>query len=434
MRLGLVFIKRYKILLILGFLIGFSSFIFLPYLKPLLPKMKKTETIGIVGRFKASEIPLEIQSLISYGLTKSTPEGKISEGIAYEWKIEDDGKLYIFFLKDDLFWHDGTKVKASDINYNFKDVSLETSGSQVIKFHLKEPFSPFLEVVSQPIFKKGLIGLGPYKVKRIKYSGPYVEMISLTTKDISKPNLKFRFYPTEEAAKIGFKLGEIQKIKDLSSANEFLNWKNTKISPVLHKNRFVGIFLNTQNPYLAKKNFRQALAYAIPKDEYKEKRALGPISPLSWAYNENVKSYDFNLENAKSLLNKALEGKKEEITFRFLTTPFLLSEAEKIKQFWEKIGIKTEIESFDPEKEFDILLAIQEIPNDPDQYSLWHSTQMGNITHLKNPRIDKLLEDGRKTTNQEERKKIYFDFQRFLAEEVPVIFLYHPISYDISRK
>jgi len=84
-------------------------------------------------------------------------------------------------------------------------------------------------------------------------------------------------------------------------------------------------------------------------------------------------------------------------------------------------------------EDFDVLLAVQEIPRDPDQYHLWHSTQPGNITNFWNPRIDKLLEDGRRISSLEERKKIYFDFQRFLVEEAPVVFLYYPTSYEISR-
>ena len=53
-----------------------------------------------------------------------------------------------------------------------------------------------------------------------------------------------------------------------------------------------------------------------------------------------------------------------------------------------------------------------DIPKDPDQYSLWHSTQTStNISHLKNARIDKLLEDGRTELDQEIRKKIYLDFR-----------------------
>ncbi|MCS7092795.1 MAG: peptide-binding protein, partial [Patescibacteria group bacterium] len=78
--------------------------------------------------------------------------------------------------------------------------------------------------------------------------------------------------------------------------------------------------------------------------------------------------------------------------------------------------------------------AIYDIPLDPDQYSLWHSMQTeSNISKYANPRIDKLLEDGRVTIDIQERKKIYLDFQRFLLEDAPCVFLYHPEYYSIVR-
>ncbi|MFZ5366368.1 MAG: ABC transporter substrate-binding protein [Patescibacteria group bacterium] len=434
-RLLSLFLIRYRFLVILGFLLGIFFFFFLPQLSGFIPKRKPTETIGIVGRFRPSEIPLEIQNLISFGLTKLDQDGTSTPGIANDWKVEEGSKVYTFFLRDNLFWHDGSKVTASDINYNFQDVSVEILDPKTIRFRLKEPFSPLPEVVSRPVFKKGLVGVGPYKVKKITKTGQFVEAISLDSLSREKPNLKYRFYPTEETGKIALKLGEVRKLVDLTNPNGFTNWKNIKVFSRVRQDRFVGIFLNTQKPYLEEKNFRQALAYTTKKEQGKT-RAYGPLSPLSWAYSEDVKAYNYDLENAKRLLNKVLEKKeKKEITIRLSTVPSLLSEAEKIKNSWQDLGVKVEIGAFTQlGEDFDILLATQEIPKDPDQYSLWHSTQTGNITQFKNPRIDKLLEDGRKTQNREEREKIYFDFQRFLVEEVPVIFLYHPTTYEISRK
>ena len=78
-------------------------------------------------------------------------------------------------------------------------------------------------------------------------------------------------------------------------------------------------------------------------------------------------------------------------------------------------------------------MASQEIPADPDQYTLWHSTQSTNITGYNSPKIDKLLEDGRKISDKEERKAIYLDFQRFLVEDTPAAFLFHPTVYTIIR-
>ena len=73
------------------------------------------------------------------------------------------------------------------------------------------------------------------------------------------------------------------------------------------------------------------------------------------------------------------------------------------------------------------------LPNDPDQYALWHEDQANSITLLSDKRIDKLLEDGRQTINQDDRKQIYDDFQKYLSDRVPAVFLYFPYEYTISR-
>ncbi len=80
-------------------------------------------------------------------------------------------------------------------------------------------------------------------------------------------------------------------------------------------------------------------------------------------------------------------------------------------------------------------ITIFEIPKDPDQYSLWHSTQMQtNITKYKNVKIDKLLEDARTTSDENKRKELYFDFQKFLMEDAPATFIYHPYRYQVNYK
>jgi peptide/nickel transport system substrate-binding protein len=84
--------------------------------------------------------------------------------------------------------------------------------------------------------------------------------------------------------------------------------------------------------------------------------------------------------------------------------------------------------------DYQILLADFTPPIDPDQYSIWHSTQNTNFTHFSNLKIDKLLEDGRRTSDQKLRKEIYQDFQRFLLEDCPAVFLFKSNSYSISRK
>ncbi|MEA3355119.1 MAG: hypothetical protein U9Q63_01385, partial [Patescibacteria group bacterium] len=118
------------------------------------------------------------------------------------------------------------------------------------------------------------------------------------------------------------------------------------------------------------------------------------------------------------------------------TSDSFLERAESIALSWEKvldvdIDVKI-INSID--NDFQAILIAQEIPLDPDQHALWHSTQETNITHYQNLKVDKLLEDGRTISDPKKRKEIYQDFQKFLVEDTPAIFLSHPTTYTITRK
>jgi len=180
---------------------------------------------------------------------------------------------------------------------------------------------------------------------------------------------------------------------------------------------------------LSGKEIRQALSYAIDKNSFNKKRAISPISENSWPFNPQVKTYEYDLDRAKELI-------KNQFELNFVTSPNLINTAETIKKYWEELGITVNLSSspFIPE-EFDAFLATYEIPTDPDQYGLWHSTQTTtNISKYNDPRIDKLLEDGRLELSEIARKKIYLDFQRFLLEDAPAVFLYYPNSYNILRK
>ena len=133
-----------------------------------------------------------------------------------------------------------------------------------------------------------------------------------------------------------------------------------------------------------------------------------------------------NVSTTKGLFDK-------QSRIELATIPSLLSYAEEIKEDWEKLGLEVKVKSVFSLDEFEALLITQEVPVDPDQYLLWHSTQKMNISGYKSPKIDNLLEEGRKTLDQEKRKEAYLDFQRFLVEDTPAIFLFHPTLYTVSR-
>ncbi len=428
------FISRFKGLLFLGLVSGLFIFVALRVMIPLLFGANPTR-IGITGRYHVEELPQFILEYSGDGLTRVDDGGNVKPALAEKWDTKDGGKTWTFYLKKGVYWHDGTEVTSETINYSFNDVQIERTDLYSIVFKLKEKFIPFPSVVSKPVFKKGLLGTGEWKVKKISLVGAYVEKIIFTKKDSN--DLIFRFYPTEEHTKLAFKLGEVDKIVDIIDPKPFDEWNTADVRSDVNTNRHVSIFLNNESSvFKDNKNLRQALYYAIDKNSLGPMRAIGPISPKSWAFNPQVKTYDYDVEHAKELLKDIPDELLESIDIKLVTTPLLLDVAEKVSSDWRVIGINSSVlvSSILP-SEYDAFLAIYDIPKDPDQYLIWHSTQMGtNISKFNDPRIDKLLEDGRLVIDQEERKKIYWDFQRFLLEDAPTLFLYHPMSYSITRK
>ena len=162
----------------------------------------------------------------------------------------------------------------------------------------------------------------------------------------------------------------------------------------------------------------------------------GPFSVSAWTNGSSTIPYSQDFAHSKLLLSEsesATKGAQPKLT---ITTLSKYEEVSKqIQKAWLNIGIKTEIKVTDrlPDN-FQIFLGDFKISKDPDQYTLWHSAQPNNITNYKSLRIDKLLEDGRKTVDFSERQKIYSDFQKYLLDDAPASFLYLPYSYQVTRK
>jgi len=429
LHLALEIIKRHWLTIALGFVLGILAFNYLPNFWQ---KQKLTLRIGIVGQYDSQNLPDSITCLISQGLTQIDENYNPQPGIATSWQIDEQQKKYTFKLSDNLFWHDGTKVQAKDIHYHFLDLNLTSQDEQTIEINLEEKFSPLLVLLSCPVFKEKFTGVGEYEVQKIRYRGLSIKNLLLKPKDSdkNKNKLELKFYPNEESIRSAFKVGEIDIIYGIQDQQDLVYFPNIKTESSISSNQYVAIFLNLNKDIFQEKSIRQALSYATPKPQGKS-RAKGPISPSSWAYNDFVKTYDFDTAHAKELLKDS-----SDIKFKLFTFPELLELAKKIKENWQEIGVNAEINvvNFIPD-DYDALLLTQTIPKDPDQYWFWHSSQeQNNISHLNNPRIDQLLEEGRTTFEQEKRREFYIDFQRFLLEESPAIFINHPTYYYIYRR
>ncbi|KKU09490.1 MAG: Extracellular solute-binding protein family 5 [Candidatus Woesebacteria bacterium GW2011_GWB1_45_5] len=433
-RLIAAFLTRFRAIILIFIILGIAFFFVLRFLLPTLSG-ETTRRVGVTGRYTTLTLPTRILEMVGDGLTKLDESGNVEPNLASSWETPDKGKSWIFTLRDGPTWQDEKPVISSTINYEFSDVTIERPDDKTLIFKLQNTYSAFPSVVARPTFKKGLLGTGEWQVKKLSVNGSYVGQMTLQNKDGLR--IIYKFYPTEERTKLAFKLGEIDETENILDPVPFDSWKTVDITKSVSMGEHVALFFNTQDKYLGEKSMRQALAYAIDKDALGGERAISPVSVSSWAYNSQVKPYTYDKDKALDSVNELKENMKtDDIVVNLSTSPALLTQAEKIAKDWEAVGVKANLQVLSNiPTDYQALLAVFDIPEDPDQYSVWHSTQTAtNITHYQSPRIDKLLEDGRSEIDTEARRKIYLDFQRFLVEDSPAVFLYYPTTYKINRK
>jgi len=213
---------------------------------------------------------------------------------------------------------------------------------------------------------------------------------------------------------------------------------------------------NDNNKYLNQREVRQALNYAADKEKI-VKRVLrgkgqvssGTIYPQSWAYNKTIQPYPYDPKKAAKLLlktgwkdtneNQILDKNGEEFEFTLLIVEgddVSKKCALQIQQQLLDIGIRMKVkplpfstmyERYLSTKKFDASL-LKILSDTPDRnYTWWHSSQINegfNVFSYRNNKVDELLDKGRITLDKEERKKIYYQFQREIHDDPPGIFLF----------
>lgn len=435
------YMKKWGKTIFIYFVAGLFIFFILRFISGVFSRLPfdKRETIGIVGSYTVDNLPGQILSQISYGLTRANEDGTASPLAAEKWKIINNGKVYVFYLKKDIYFSDGTNLTSDLIRYNFSDVAVEHPNKYTIVFKLKDNYSPFLITVSRPIFKKGFNGIGEYRIKNIRLNGNFVESLDLAGRRGQKA-IAYQFYPTAASVKDAFILGEISGIQGLADIQfrntGFDKFKNTEVKKSVDYRKLVTLFYNNRNDLVSSKNLREALSFSIPDSFEEGIRNSTPLSPLSFAAQKGLAVYNQDLSHAKLLLDKAKSASPgAELSLTLDTLSRFEPAAKKISKIWESLGIKVKVQVVDKiPQNFQVFLGEFNVSLDPDQYVLWHSEQTTNITHYVNLRIDKILEDGRKEVDIEKRKTIYADFQKFIFADPPAAFLYFPYTYEVTRK
>ena len=214
---------------------------------------------------------------------------------------------------------------------------------------------------------------------------------------------------------------------------------------------------NTEKAPFDNVKVRQAISMMIKKDEIIDGvydgfgvAAKGPLAPGIFGYNEDAKPKDYNLEEAKKLMKEAGFEDGFKTTIWTNDNPQRRDIAILLKDSLKDINVDVEIEEVEwgaylektANGEHDMFILGWSNPTgdaDYGMYALFHSSQKGdpgNRSFYDNPDVDKLLEQGRREADPDERLKIYNKVQEHLIEDAPMVYVIHTeyltgISNDI---
>ncbi|OGZ28734.1 MAG: hypothetical protein A2562_04500, partial [Candidatus Nealsonbacteria bacterium RIFOXYD1_FULL_39_11] len=143
--------------------------------------------------------------------------------------------------------------------------------------------------------------------------------------------------------------------------------------------------------------------------------------------------------------SKLGETKELKITLATVDQPGMKRIAETLKSQWAKIGLNLEISAYPisqleqdiiRSRNYEALLFGEVLGAIPDPFPFWHSSQKNdpglNLSSYENKKVDELLEDARKSSDEAERKEKLEDFQEIIIQDIPAIFLYSPESLYLT--
>jgi len=450
----------------------------------------------------------DLAALVFNGLTKVSAANEIVPDLAQDFQVSPDGLTYVFTLKPEARWQDGTPVTADDVLFTVKaiqdpnfqgvpylaeawrGVRAEKVDDLTVKFTMAEPFTPFIDYTTVGLlpshvlrdvpaaelprhpFNLQPIGTGPYMVKQVTGESAVLEASPAPWTPVTYLNrLEFRFYPSYEAAFNAYERGLIEGLPGLRP--EDMEWMRRHESLQLFTAPLSGyslIYLNSRNPntpFFQDVKVRQALLYALDRQGLIDHVLHGqgivannPILPTSWAYEAQIKTYPYDPDQAKRLLDEAgwidsagdgireKDGRKLEFALLGSDDPQRVRMLEDISRQWAAVGVKARPETagvsglvrdFLRPRHFEALLSEwMELTPDPDPYPMWHSTQVNedgqNYAGFVSPEADLAMEEARRITDRTRRAAMYGQFQKIFAEEVPALLLSYPVyNYAVDR-
>lgn len=408
--------------------------------------------------------------------------------LAQSWNYNKDDNSYIFKLHRDVTWHDGEKFDARDVLFTFnytkkfpyawsdtsKIKTVETPDPYTVIVKLKEPYAPFMDMIActlpvlpEHIWKQtdkpeeftepgATVGTGPFKlVDYNKEHGTYLYEANESYYG-GQPLIKnIRFVKVgKEMTSAALKKGEVNAAAVPPETIEELRNSGLQVITGPHFEN-AKLMVNHRKEPLSQKEFRQALAYAIDRNQLVQivKRGHGvAASPgmlpkdSPW-YNPSVEQYPYNPEMSKKILEQqgyvlkdgyyTKEGRV--LNMELLANPDYSREAELIAKQLIKVGIKIDTRSMESKTldrrvenwEFDLAInGHGGLGGDPEQLNRLILGKGFNSTRFSaNQKLNRLLSEQLRETDLTARKKMVQEAQKIYADELPALSLYYPTSY-----
>ena len=314
-------------------------------------KAKETFVEGSVGAISTfnplfvsvNYVDKAVQELVFDRFVYINSEDEPVPGVAKEWKSSEDNLSYEFKIRNDIYWHDGTKLTVDDVvftfntarilaqDYGFDSVGISLIGVEVKKngdnsivFTLDEPNPTFFEAISLFIVPKSRLGeerldelpfnmfaryplgSGRYRVTRTEQNAVYLTQSEYDDYESDIKNIVFKVFPNQESLEMSFRIGALDAVGGwdyelLSFTQEYSNLQEFK---KIENYRTKLMFFNTRKEAFKGKDVRIGLSYIIDRERLMEESNIGgavrksPFAESSWVYNSNVEYYSYNPEKA----------------------------------------------------------------------------------------------------------------------------------------
>jgi peptide/nickel transport system substrate-binding protein len=421
------------------------------------------------------------------------PQVRMYPDLAKSWEISPDGREYTFPLREGVKFHHGKELDSGDVKYSIERVmnpatrsprafayrwidSVNAIDKYHVKIRLKEPFGPFLTTLTTQNCPIIPAGWEPTGTKPAPGTGPFI-LKSFVPNEITEFTRFDQYWEVDE--KTGNRLPYLDSIYVKKIVDPTVRWtglrggdldytvdtprtmfleamKNPVPGIVVVAPQPVGntwIWFNVSKPPFADKKVRQAVAYAIDKNEL--------IRASLWGLGESVNNQPFlnrsrmyipvkdrevDLAKAKQLLAEA--GYPDGLKTEFFEPSGFISDLDgcqvAIGQL-KKIGIDATMKVIDRvawmknmrEGEYFIALRGDTERLDPDDayYLNFHSGEIGknNWSRYSNKELDELLEKGRTTWKWEDRVPIYRKVVEIIKEDLPILYLAKTIIPVVYR-